>query len=164
MDLPHLPHNHWSSANIIPVGMGVDLVSLPRIEQLYQKYDHRFLDKILTPQEKHFCLTPVARRMKLARIAGRIAVKEAVVKTLRIGIAQLGNPQGTLWTHVEVLREEHHAPRIKLHHKAAEVAHQLGIETWWVTLTHDGDYAMAMVMGVKALPTEQETIRNCSGA
>jgi holo-[acyl-carrier protein] synthase len=141
--------------------MGADLVHLPRIENLYHKYGSRFLDKVLTPQEKQFCLTPVSLKIKVARIGGRIAAKEAVVKTLGIGISTMGNPKGVLWPHVEIAREDRHAPRIKLHDKAAEVARSMGIDEWLISLTHDGDYAVAIVIGVKrdtpfALPSAPE--------
>lgn len=120
---------------------------------MYHKYGNRFLDKVLTHQEKLFCTAPVSLKVKIARIGGRIAIKEAVVKALGIGISTMGNPRGTLWTHVESLREERHAPRVRLHEKALEIADQLGIEEWLVSLTHDGDYSMAAVMGLKRAPT-----------
>jgi holo-[acyl-carrier protein] synthase len=131
------------------VGLGTDLVHLPRIEGLYQKYGTRFLDRVLTFHEKQYCMTPVSLKVKVARIGGRIAAKEAVVKALGIGIANLGNPQGTLWTHIELHREERQAPKIKLYKKAAEVAERIGIEDWLISLTHDGDYAMAIAYGMK---------------
>lgn len=135
--------------------MGTDLVYLPRIEDLYEKFGSRFLDKVLTLSEKRFCTTPVSLKAKIARIGGRIAAKEAVVKTLGIGISTLGNPQGLLWSHIELVREERHAPRIRLMDKAAVTASALGIEDWWVSLTHDGDYALAVVMALKLMPKPQ---------
>lgn len=135
--------------------MGTDLVHLSRIENLYHKYGTRFLDKVLTFQEKIYCTTPVSLNVKIARIGARIAAKEAVVKTLGIGMSNMGNPQGTLWTHIELLREERHAPRIRLHDKAAHVAQSLGITDWWVSITHDGDYAMAVVVGLQQPPREE---------
>jgi holo-[acyl-carrier protein] synthase len=133
-------------------------VYLPRIEALYHKYGNRFLDKVLTHAEKVFCITPVSLKVKVSRIAGRIAVKEALVKALGIGVSTFGNFQGTMWTEVEVLREERQAPRIRLHGKALQRAMDSGIENWLISITHDGDYAMAMVLGLKhphsALPEE----------
>lgn len=134
------------------VGLGTDLVYLPRIEGLYQKYGERFLDRVLTPHEKRYCLTPVSLKVKVARIGGRIATKEAVVKALHLGIANMGNPKGALWTHVEVWREERVAPRIRLHGKALDGAQALGIDDWLISLTHDGDYSLSIVYGIKRPP------------
>lgn len=152
MDTPFSPDadlQALTSQGWVVVCMGTDLVHLPRIENLYQKYGHRFLDKVLTPAEKQFCLVPVSLKVKVSRIASRIAAKEATVKSLGIGVSTLGHPQGSYWTHVELLREEKQAPKLRLHEKAAAQASALGAEDWLVSLSHDGDYAMAVVMGVR---------------
>lgn len=144
-------HN-LSKHGLIPTCLGIDLVHLPRIEALYEKYGDRFLNKVLTPQEKAFCITPVSLKVKITRIGSRIAAKEAVVKNLGIGISTMGNPRGVLWPHVEIIREEKRSPKLQLHDKAAAIAKAQGIEDWLVSLTHDGDYALAVVMGIRKIP------------
>ncbi len=83
------------------------------------------------------------------RVASRVAAKEAVLKALGTGVAMLGHAEkGAWWTNVEVVREEKEAPRIQLYGRAQAVAQQAGIGHWLITLTHDGDYAMAVTMGL----------------
>lgn len=134
------------------MSLGTDLVYLPRLEKLYQTYGDRFLNRIFTLEEQQFCLRPVSLKAKVARMGGRIAAKEAIAKTLGVGIAMLGNPKGAYWTQIEFYREERQAPKIRLYQKAADRATALGIDDWWVSVTHDGDYAMAVIMGLRNLP------------
>ncbi len=155
MELYHLPQIHRIGATKpsgFPMALGTDIVYLPRVEGLYQRYGNRFLEKVLTSQERAFCVSPVSLKVKVSRIASRIAAKEAVVKALGIGLSTMGNPRGTMWSSIELLREEKHAPKIRLYGKAAEVAQTMGIKHWLVSVSHDGDYATATVIGLGAIP------------
>ncbi len=105
-----------------------------------------------------FCTSPVSLKVKVARIGGRIAAKEAVVKSLAMGVSTLGHAQGAYWKDVELLRQERQAPHLKLHQKAADKAATLGIEDWLISLSHDGDYAIATVIGLKPLRLTREDI------
>ena len=154
--IQHLSRN--PGHGLMPVCMGTDLVFLPRIEALYNQYGHRFLDKIMTPREKAFCLTPVSLREKIGRMGARVAVKEAVVKSLGVGVSTLGHAKGVLWSTGELLREEKQAPRLQLHHKAADIAAAFGIEDWLLSITHDGDYAMATVIGLRGFRLNETPI------
>ncbi len=102
----------------------------------------------MTPGEKAFCLSHPSAKVQLNRIAARIAVKESVSKALGIGFSAMGNPEGTHWSAIEMQREERQAPQIQLYAKAQAKAEALGIQDWLVSVTHDGDYAFAVVLGI----------------
>src|SRR5262245_47578751 len=72
------PSSSLMPPGVIPTGLGLDLVHLPRLSKLYKIYGERFLDRVLTPNEKRYVLSSKSEKMQLARAGGRVAVKEAV--------------------------------------------------------------------------------------
>lgn len=65
------------------VGIGTDLVSIERIEALWQRHGVRALEKILAPEEQIACqASPDPGRF----LAKRFAAKEALGKALGTGI------------------------------------------------------------------------------
>lgn len=65
------------------IGIGVDQVSIKRIEEILQKHPDRFLKRLFTPQEIHYCESAPLHRA--ARYAKRFAAKEACVKAAGVG-------------------------------------------------------------------------------
>lgn len=131
-----------------PRCIGIDLLYIPRVAKLYRRYGERFIRKILTPNEAAYSLQPASDHAKIARIAGRVALKEAVSKALGVGIAQLGNPKGILWKDIEVQRALRMPPEVALTGKALAYAQQKGITDWLVSSSHDEDYATAIAYGL----------------
>ena len=64
------------------VGIGTDIVHIPRIARLFQQHGSRFASKILHPREQATLqeLHPVPRKVEF--LAGRWAAKEAAFKAL----------------------------------------------------------------------------------
>lgn len=60
---------------------GIDIVSINRIERLFNKYQNRFIEKIFSTKERE--LFDKTKRIKF--IANRFAAKEALVKALGTG-------------------------------------------------------------------------------
>ena len=135
----------------IQLHLGTDLVFVPRIARLDARYGAAFFLKLLTPTEWAYCDSSMqpsrpssARsRQRLQRIAGRIATKEAVAKALGCGLNGLGWGKGIAWRDIEVISMEKQAPALTLHGQAAHHATTAGITLWRLSLSHDGDYAMA---------------------
>lgn len=75
------------------------------------------------------------------RFAVRWAAKEATMKALGCGLDEI-DPLD-----VEVHSVDGVAPRLVLHGAAAERARWLGLHEWQVSLTHEGDLALAFVVG-----------------
>jgi len=120
------------------VGVGIDLVEIARIRNVYQRHPQRFVERILTPKEREYVLRHADPS---ARLAGRWAVKEAALKALGTGLAR-----GIRWQDVEVLPDELGKPVLTLHGKARERAAELGATLFHATITHSQDLAMAQVI------------------
>ena len=124
-------------------GIGVDIVDIARIQALLDRYGERFLARVYTGAEVEYALRGAN---KAERLAGRFAVKEAVMKALGTG-----KSQGILWRDVETLRGRFGKPEVHLHGQAvrcAKLLRQSG--TVHVSITHDGGKAVAFVILEKA--------------
>jgi holo-[acyl-carrier protein] synthase len=115
---------------------GVDLVEIQRLQQAIDRYGERFLQRIFTPSE----LEEVGRNT--ASLAGRFAAKEAVAKALGTGIGPVN------WREIEVLRGPQRQPRLLLHGSAQQLAGELNLSDWSLSLSHSFSYAIAMVVAV----------------
>lgn len=130
-----------------PMVIGTDLVFLPRIERLYTRYGQRFLGKILTPDEQAYCESGINPALAVKRIGARIAVKEAVFKAMGLGQSLLGFPEGGQWQDVEVVHGSRKKPGVVLTGKTAQYARKAGLAHWAISISHDGQYALASAVG-----------------
>ncbi|MBN1247844.1 MAG: holo-ACP synthase [Anaerolineae bacterium] len=120
---------------------GVDLVEIPRITRLLERYGDRFLQRVYTPDEIRFS------RGRPAELAARFAAKEAVSKALGVGVRVL-SPAGITWHEVETLNERSGRPYLILHGRARSLAETQSLHTWSVSLSHDGGLAIAFVVAL----------------
>lgn len=118
----------------LPLSTGVDLIEIERVQGAVQRHGRRFLERVFTAQE----LAEVGH--SLPSLAARFAAKEAVSKALGTGIGQIG------WCEVEVLRGEAHQPMLRLHGAAAQLAEELGLRQWSISLSHTNTHAIALVV------------------
>ncbi|HEY9687654.1 MAG TPA: holo-ACP synthase [Coleofasciculaceae cyanobacterium] len=142
-----LPYNSrmMSSSNLL---LGTDLVFLPRLERTFRRHGDAFFRKLLTPEELAYCREGGRLPHFFQRAGGRIAAKEAVSKALGTGLNGLGWGQGVDWAEIEVISQSKRPPEIRLNGRALEFSSGLGVQQWRISLTHDGDYAMATVLGI----------------
>ncbi len=120
------------------VGLGVDLVELSRIRAVYERHGRRFIDRVLTDDERAYCL---GKRDPVPSIAVRFAAKEATAKALGTGIAG-----GLRFRDIEVVRASSGEPGLRLRGAAAVLAGRRGAARHLVTLTHGRDVAVAVVV------------------
>lgn len=120
---------------------GVDLVKISRIARALERFDTRFLSRVYTLQEISFS------RQQPAELAARFAAKEAVSKALGVGMRVL-SPIGIGWHDVETLNEHSGKPYLVLHERARALADELGLTDWSLSLSHDGDMAIAFVVAL----------------
>jgi holo-[acyl-carrier protein] synthase len=119
-------------------GIGVDLAKIPRMRQVVERWQDRFLRRVFTEAEIAYCQR---RHDPIPHLAARFAAKEAVMKALGTGLRM-----GVTWREVEVRRERGEAPTMVLTGRTAAIARAKGASRILVSLTHDGDYAFAQVM------------------
>lgn len=69
------------------IGIGTDIVQIPRIERILSLYGQRFIDRILSKKEIQK-LTSLSKDRYGYFLAKRFAAKEAVSKALGVGIGR----------------------------------------------------------------------------
>jgi len=120
-------------------GIGVDLVHLPRMREVIERWQERFLRRVFTDGEIAYCQ---ARRDPTQHFAVRFAAKEAGLKALGTGLRL-----GINWRELEVRRERGQAPVLVLSGRSQEIGRARGGgDRLLLALTHDGEYAMAQAM------------------
>ena len=125
-------------------GIGVDLVHLPRMRDVIERWQERFLRRVFTDGEIAYCR---ARRDPTQHFAVRFAAKEAGLKALGTGLRP-----GINWRELEVRRERGQAPTMVLRGRTQAIARAKGASRVLLSLSHDGDYAMAHALLVGDSP------------
>ena len=123
--------------------VGTDLVRVSRIAASLEKFGEQFLRRSFTEAEIAYASESPASTAE--RLAARFAAKEATVKAL--GLPE----QPRDWREIEVCRSSSGACEIELHGEVLAAAVRLGAKTFALSLSHDGDYAIATV--ITTLPT-----------
>ena len=83
--------------------IGTDIIELPRIANVYNKYGLMGFRSVFTEQEYEY-LKQLPETFIIERIAGRIAAKEAIFKTLKIN-------SHMPWQSCEILVDENNIPK-----------------------------------------------------
>ncbi len=134
--------------------IGIDLVQISRIAQSRRRFGRRFEHKLFTQAELDYALASPG--LEPERLAARFAAKEAAIKAL--GLSQAG----VSWRELEVVRHETGECELKLHGRAAEVAARSGTTHLLLSLTHDGDYAAAVVAALSDKAAQQRSPKSRS--
>ena len=122
------------------IRVGVDLARVSDIESSIARYGERYLRHVFTTAEQEQCSG--SPRHLAEGLAARFAAKEATIKVLRpAGI-------GGLWTSIEVRRQPSGAAELHLHDVASALANEAGIERISLSLAHEGDIAVAVVVAI----------------
>jgi holo-[acyl-carrier protein] synthase len=111
------------------VGVGIDVVDLDRFARSLER----------TPGLAVRLFTERERRLHPRSLAARFAAKEALAKAL-------GAPQGLKWTDAEVRTAPDGRPSLYVEGTVADAAARLGVDTWHISLSHDGGVAVAVVI------------------
>lgn len=135
--LIHALSNGLVGQGVRVLSLGIDIVHIPRIDESLRSFGERFEDRMFTPAEAAYARSVPAQRAE--RLAARFAAKEAAIKALSLSEA------GVDWREIEVVRQEDGGCRLALHGKALEALRALGGASALVCLSHDGDYAAAVV-------------------
>ncbi len=98
--------------------------------------------RVFTPAEVALC---GGERLRTDSLAARWAAKEAVAKVLV-------DTGGLEWHDCEVLGGEHGQPRLEIRGTVADAARARGIDSWHLSLSHDGGMAIAFVIAAAGGP------------
>jgi len=118
----------WVGERVI-VGIGVDLVDLARFTETLQR----------TPGVRDRLFTDAERALPIESLAARFAAKEAVAKAL-------GAPGGLDWHDVEVRVDDAGRPSLSVQGSVADAAAAAGVDRWHLSLSHERNAAVAMVI------------------
>jgi holo-[acyl-carrier protein] synthase len=126
------------SPGVSLVGIGVDLVLVSRLRRAMARWRERFLQRVFTAEELDYAL---GRRDPAEHLAARFAAKEATLKALGTGLTM-----GVRWREMEVRRARGGPPTLWLSGRTAAIGAARGVRALHLSLTHDGDYALAQVV------------------
>ena len=111
--------------------IGIDIVSISRIEKMVNKFGEKCLKKFLTDNE-------IKIAKKIETIAGFWASKEAIAKALKTGI---GNKLS--FHDIEIFKDINNAPYFELNRK---ISQKYNIKEYSLSISHDGGFAIAVAI------------------
>lgn len=120
--------------------VGFDLVQISHIAASLKQFGDRFAQRIFTVDELHYA--SLGEGMYAQRLAARFAAKEATIKALQLSHSGIG------WRDIEIKKLQSGACEVALHDKVARLAKNMGLSKIRVSLSHEGDYAGAMVTAI----------------
>ena len=114
-------------------GVGIDIVEIQRIKEIYSRYGERFARKILSNSElRNF----YKNKNKISFLAKRFAAKEAVGKALGVGIKN-----GSILKNIEIKNDLNGKPFVNINNiKKLNMAEKKEIH---ISLSDEKKYAVA---------------------
>ena len=119
-------------------GIGIDLVNIRRMGRVIDRWGTRFINRIFTAQEINYC---GQGPKSVSSLALRFAAKEAFSKAIGLGMKK-----GIRWRDIEIVHNPSGRPDLNVTGKALGFCHKEGIKRWYVTLSDEGDYGIAVVV------------------
>lgn len=119
------------------IGIGCDLVSHNSTKELGWEDDLNVLKRIFTDNE----IEQYHKNKTIGFLAGRFAVKEAVLKSIRTGMED-----GISLLDIEVIKQKNGHAEIEVNGKVREIADGLGIKSWLVSISHSQETSLAFVL------------------
>jgi holo-[acyl-carrier protein] synthase len=117
------------------IGIGVDVIDVRRLARVLDRTP-LMADRVFLDAERAYA---GAGDVGVRRLAARFAAKEAAAKAL--------GAEGTVrWREIEVTGAQGERPTLIVSGHTAAAAERAGIRHWHVSISHDGDLAMAVVV------------------
>ena len=121
------------------VGIGVDVVDVRRLQRTLERTPG-FAARVFTERERELS---GGARLRPSSLAARWAAKEAVVKVLV-------DSRGLEWHDCEVLNGDRGEPLLAMSGTVQAASTARGIGSWLLSLSHDGDMAIAFVVATRS--------------
>jgi holo-[acyl-carrier protein] synthase len=119
-------------------GTGIDIADISRFERFVKEDNQSLFRRVFTPTEQEYC---AAKRRSAQHYALRFAAKEAFLKALGTGLRD-----GISWRDMEVVNDPLGKPELRLYARAEELFRERGLRKAHLSLSHDGNYAIASVI------------------
>jgi holo-[acyl-carrier protein] synthase len=119
-------------------GIGTDIVAVERFQRFVDENNSSLLRRLFTSNELELC---ARRKERVSCLAARFAAKEAFLKALGIGLRD-----GITWHDMEVVLDSLGKPDLLLTGRAQELFAAQGLRHSFLSLSHDGGNAIAMVV------------------
>lgn len=119
-------------------GIGTDIVAISRFQRFLDNGNDALFTRIFTEEEKAYCSR---KKSSAQHYALRFAAKEAFLKALGTGLRD-----GLSWQDVAVVNDSLGKPDLRLTGRAAEIFRERSLSRIFLSLSHDGDCAVAMVV------------------
>ncbi len=122
------------------ISHGIDLVECDRLDGMVKRHGERIMSRLFTKLEVEYSKR---HKCRIERLAGRFAVKEAVMKILGTGWRN-----GISWRDIETVNDANGKPEVRLSGQTASLAKDMGIEKICVSITHAGGLAVASAIAL----------------
>lgn len=118
-------------------GIGVDVVNISRIKEIFSNHGMRFVQRICSADEMEYVLKGSGSFFE--RLASTFCAKEAVFKSLRTDIPMI-------FKEIEIIRMPF--PSVRLHGVTRKKAEENGINDIVISLAHDGDICIGVAVAI----------------
>ncbi len=114
------------------IGIGTDIVYLPRIKKVLERFGERFCKKIFKPKE--------LRNLTCEEIGGKFSAKESFVKALGTGF------RGISFYDLEILNDNKGKPYVMVSKKIREKFFNNEDIRIHLSISHEKDYAISFIV------------------
>jgi len=125
-------------------------VLVPKFKEVLMRHENLALE-VFTPEERERCQ---AFREPFRHLAGRFAAKEACLKALGLGLQGHG-PSSSL-REIEVASTPSGIPSLRLKGWIARIGSKRNVTQSTVSISHSGDYCIAMVVLLLSKDSERK--------
>lgn len=123
-------------------GVGTDIVELSRVQETYNRFGERFVNRLLMDEERALY---EKNKQPVRFLAMRFAAKEATVKAMGTGFAH-----GVWIRDVGIVNNAWGRPEIIWSARGRKVCDELGIGEGHVSLTDDAGLILAFAVVMRA--------------
>ncbi len=142
------PRSHEWIVGMNILGLGTDIIEVPRIGKMIEDHGEIFLRRVYTEREIDYCQ---GRKHAFEHFAGRWAAKEAILKAIGTGWVR-----GIAWTDMEIRREGNKGPKVFVAGGARDAALDRGIGEILISISHCRTYATATAIALGVNTTKDE--------
>jgi holo-[acyl-carrier protein] synthase len=118
------------------IGLGVDILEVKRIKQIFNKRKEAFLKRIYTQEEIKYCEN---KKRSIESFAVRFSAKEAFIKAIE-------SDYNITYKEIEVVKKESKKPAIILSGQALKAAKEKNVTEILVSLSHEKNYVIANII------------------